>query len=74
MVLERDGRRQRPQAVDFDEYFRAVRRVRFHHPALAFVEGARLFQDLERNPRLADVVEQRRFGKGRSSLPDRSRV
>ena len=65
MVLERDGRRQWPQAIDLDEYLRAVRRVRFHHPALALVEGARLFQDLERDPRLADVVEQRRFGKRR---------
>ena len=65
MVLERDGRRQRPQPVDLDEDLRAVGRVRLHHPALALVERARLLQDVERNPRLADVVEERRLGQRR---------
>jgi hypothetical protein len=39
--------------------------VRFHHAPLALVERARLLQDLERNPRLPDVVQERRFGKRR---------
>ena len=65
MVLERHGRRERPQAVDFDEDLRAVGRVRLHHPPLALVERARLLQNLERNPRLADVVQQRRLGERR---------
>ena len=65
MMLERDGRRERPQAFDFDEDLRAERRVCLHHPALAAIERARLAQDLERNPRLADVVQERRFPERR---------
>ena len=40
MVLERDGRRQRAQAVDLDQDLRAERRVRLHQRTLALVERA----------------------------------
>ena len=60
-MLEGDDRRQRTQPLDLNQDFRAECRVRFHHFPLALVERARLLEDAERDPRLADVVQERGF-------------
>ena len=61
MVFERHRRRERPEALDLGQDLGAEDRVRLHHLALAAIERARLPQDVQRNARLADVVQQRRL-------------
>ena len=61
MMLECHDRRERPQPVDLHENLGAEHRVRLDQFSFAPVERAGLLDDFERDPRLADVVQERGF-------------